>query len=87
MPTHRARFRARKVGVEIRVREAAGTGIAKAYHTSSSEPVLINGQPLEMYGRSGQAALNRAIKALEREYGTMVEPKARKVVKRKGAKR
>ena len=58
--------------------------VAKAYFVSNDEPVLVKGEPLVMFGTGGQAALNRVIRALEREYGAMVEPKARK---RKAAKK
>jgi hypothetical protein len=55
---------------EIRTRDSAGTWMAKAYHALDGSPVLINGAPLEMPGADEQAALNRAIAALEHVYPT-----------------
>lgn len=56
---------------EIRVRDTGATWMAKAYLASNGEPILVNGVPLAMPGVDEQAALNRAITALEHEYPGM----------------
>ena len=78
VPNYRRSFGDRKIKIEVRVREIAGRGVARAYVALNGEPVLVEGEPLVMHGTGGQAALNRVIRAVEREYGAMVEPKARK---------
>lgn len=83
MPAYRRtrRFGDNKTPVEFRVREAVGTGSAKAFFVSNGRPVLVAGEPVEM---AGSNALNRAIAAVERALGKLIEPKTRK---RKAAKK
>jgi hypothetical protein len=57
--------------IEIRVQETAGAWIARAYRTESGESILLHGAPLEVAAADEHAALNRAIEALQRHYGTM----------------
>lgn len=83
MATYRRRFGDNRISIEFRVREGAATPIAKANVASTGEPVLVNGVPVEMPGADEQAALARAVRAVERVHGKMLEPKARK---RKGTR-
>jgi hypothetical protein len=83
MANLRRRFGDDKVVVELRVRRGAATPVAKAFVASTGEPVLVKGAPVEMPGGDDGSALESAIRSVERVYGKIVKPKARK---RKGKK-